>query len=517
MTMRSLLLASAALLASCASTPAQTAATCAAPRLVPSNLIVGDGARDRGFPGGVSLADVDNDGDLDLMATAGYSPIANPQPPRYTYRANTLYLNDGAGNFTHSADPEFLAADNPNSGSTLADIDNDGDLDVFIATQHRRPDVFLRNLGAGRFAREQLGEATTTAGSNFTASWADIDGDGDLDLTSGGPTLEMSAPLLIYRNDNGAFTRVTGIAAENGVSNAGAVLWADYDNDGDSDLFVTNSDIIRRSNITPIPEIETPQLYRNDGGWSFTRTAGQAFNEGVSGTAAATGDIDNDGDLDLYIGQFAGADSVYLNNGAGVFTRDARFPGHAHDEWTTAASFADFDLDGDLDLISVRYNDGIRLYANDGAGAFQLVNDPALIGRVTYYSGAATGDIDNDGDLDFVSGNWGETANGDYITVLRNESAPCGQSVNIQLRSAVGAPDPIGARITLITRGANGERRQLREAMGQTSLRSQSASHFLFGVPRGERIIAAEIRWPDGRMQRVTRLRAGQANVFTDD
>lgn len=485
--------------------------------MVPSNLIVGDGARDRGFPGGVSLTDVDNDGDLDLMATGGYSPIANPQPPRYTYRANTLYLNDGAGNFTHSPYPEFLVADNPNSGSTWADIDNDGDLDAFIATQHGRPDVFLRNQGVGRFVREELGDATSTRGSNFTASWVDIDNDGDLDLTSGGPTLEMAAPLLIYRNDSGAFTRVTGIAAENGASNPGAILWADFDNDGDSDLFAPNSDIVRRSNITPTGEFETPQLYRNDGAWSFTRTEGQAFSEGLTGTSAAAGDIDNDGDLDLYIGQFIGIDAVFLNNGAAAFSRDARFAGHSHEQWATAAAFADVDLDGDLDLISVRYGDGVRLYTNDGAGAFTLVEDPALVGRTAFYSGAATGDIDNDGDWDIVSGNWGDTTDGDYITVLRNESARCGQSLNIQLRSAAGAPDPIGARVTLITRGSNGERRQLREAMGANSLRSQSASHFLFGVPHGERVVAAEIRWPDGRTERVTRLRAGQANTFADD
>lgn len=509
---------SVVVLLACATPPeTSTAINCASPRFTASPLMVGDGARDRGFPGGVSLVDADNDGDLDLMATGGYSPVARQERPYYIYRPNVLYLNDGAGNFTHSSEAAFETADSPFSGSTWADIDNDGDLDAFVSTQHGRPDVFYRNQGGGHFAREELGDATTTAGSNFTSSWVDIDGDSDLDLVSGGPTLEMSAPLLLYRNDAGAFTRVTGIPLENGVSNPGAVLWNDYDNDGDVDLFVTNSDIVRRSNLTPLGEIETPQLYRNDGAWQFTRTEGQAFSADLTGTSAAAGDIDNDGDLDLYIAQFIGLDTIFLNDGTGRFTRDARFAGFSHEQWATAATFADVDLDGDVDLISVRYEDGIRLYLNDGAGAFQLVEDPALVGRVRTYSGLASGDIDNDGDLDLISGNWGETAEGDYITILRNESTLCGQPLRIELRSAAGAPNPPGARVTFITRGPAGERRQLREANAQTSFRSQSASAFLFGVPRAERLVRAEIRWPDGRTQNVTRLRAAQLNSFEDD
>lgn len=468
--------------------------------------MVGDGARDRGFPGGVSLVDVDGDGDLDLMATAGYSPIANPTPPHYTYRANTLYLNDGVGNFTHAADAEFSVADNPFSGSTWADMDGDGDQDAFIATQHGRPDIFLRNLGDGRFAREALGEATTTNGSNFTASWADIDSDGDLDLMSGGPTLELSAPLLVYRNDGGTFVRVTETPLDNGRSNPGAILWADFDNDGDVDLFAANSDVVRASNYTPVGEFETPQLYRNEGSWHFTRTQGQAFSEAVSGTSAAAGDIDNDGDLDLYIGQQRGIDAIFLNDGHGQFARDQRFAGHDHPEWATGASFVDFDYDGDLDLLSVRYDDALRVYVNDGAGEFAPLSDPALLDRVTFYSGTASGDIDNDGDLDLVSGNWGTTADGDFITIVRNESALCGAPLRIELRDANGAVDPPGARVTLITHYAGGERRQLREANAQSGFRSQSASHFLFGVPRGDRVVRAEIRWPNGATQSVTRF-----------
>ncbi|MBL8530689.1 MAG: CRTAC1 family protein [Hyphomonadaceae bacterium] len=501
------------LLAACAthSAPSSDLARACGIVLAPAPLVVGDGSRDRGFPGGVSLVDVDGDGDLDLMATGGYSPVARP----LRYRPNTLYINDGAGRFSHASDAEFTVADNANSGSTWGDVDGDGDPDAFISTQHGRPDIFLRNAG-GRFTRAALGAATTTPGSNFAASWVDIDGDGDLDLTSGGPTLEPGAPMLIFRNDEGAFVRVTDLPIENGASNGGAVLWADFDNDGDPDLLVANSDVQRRSDMAPAT-YESPQLYRNDGAWRFSRMEGQSFDAiAFASSVAAAGDIDNDGDLDLYFANFAGASYIFLNDGAGRFARDPRFAAPSHEGWGTGAAFVDFDLDGDLDLVGSGYEWGILLWRNDGAGAFVLDETPALRERVATYSGAASGDIDGDGDLDLVLGNWGETEAGDFVTVLANQSTPCGTPLRLRLRDRHGAADPLNARVTLITRGGHGERRQMREAMAQSTFRSQSADAFLFAVPHGERIVRAEVRWPDGRIQHIRRFTRQGATSVTE-
>lgn len=477
---------------------------CAAPRLVPEELKIGDGALDRGFIGGVSLADVDGDGDLDLYATHGYDTSIQgatraPPPER-----SMLYLNDGRGRFSRAEDNVLSNADNYGSGSTFADIDRDGDLDVFLGTQVRQKDGFYRNLGGGRFERQELGEATSTAGSSFTSTWADMDGDGDQDLMAGGPTLEMPAPAMVYRNDSGTFVRVNGLPIDMGKSNAGAVLWADLDGDGDQDLVAAASDIARHSKIAPA-EQEFAAVFRNDGGWSFTRLTGQPF-DAYSAISGALGDIDADGDLDLFLGGWGPEsqvihDRLFRNDGKGLFAAVTGFSPGGHSSLPGGGTFADFDLDGDLDLLSAAYDQGIELQLNDGTGVFTLLADPVLTGRKASHAATVSGDIDGDGDPDAVIGNWGTTPGGAFILVVRNESGRCGDWAELALSDRYGAPNPPGTRVTLVTRGAGGERRHLREASAQTTFRGQSGSAFLFGLPKGEKVLRAEVRWPDGRTQ----------------
>ncbi len=494
-------LATGALIVAAASAANAEAPVCPAPTLRAEELKIGDGALDRGWIGGISLADVDGDGDLDLYATHGYdtsNPNATRAPPP---DRSMLYLNDGRGGFTRAADNALSNADNYASGATFGDIDADGDLDVFLGTQLGQKDAFYRNLGAGRFERQDLGAATTTPGAAFTSTWADMDADGDLDLHVGGPTLSMPEPTLIYRNDGGAFTRVTGLALDMGKSNAGSMLWSDLDGDGDQDVVVAASDIARRSNIPPA-EREFPMVFRNGGGWRFTPIAGQAF-DAFAAISGAMGDIDADGDLDLFLGAWAPAtetarDRLFRNDGTGLFSAVPGFTPGGHNDLPGGASFADFDMDGDLDLISAAYGKGIELQLNDGAGGFTLLEDPGLTGRIATHAAVASGDIDGDGDPDVVIGNWGEAATGAFALVLRNETARCADWAEFVVQDRAGAPNAPGTRVTLVTRGPSGERRHLREANAQSTFRGQSASDFLFGLPKGERLLRVEVRWPNG-------------------
>lgn len=486
------------------------AGQCPAPKFSVTDFKIGDGIHERGFPGGVSLVDADGDGDLDVMATQGYDVTAQ----KYLPRRSMLYLNDGRGNFARAQDSPLSGLIGPASGSTWADIDRDGDLDVFVSSQLGAPDVFFRNLGNGRFERQELGDATKTKGGNFTASWSDIDGDGDLDLYVGGPTLEPPGPALAYRNDGGAFVRVTPTPLENGDNNPGAALWTDIDNDGDQDLLLANSSIARESGMTPT-SIEHTVIYRNDGNWTFVRAAGNAFESAAfPATAAALGDVDNDGDLDLVlglheIGKSTKRDRLFLNDGRGRFAeaKNVLLQDHAEQQYATA--MADFDLDGNLDLVSAAYNAPVAIFMGDGAANFARVEGLNLDERKRAHASIATGDLNGDGRPDALIANWSERTEGDYMTLLINETPPCGAWSEIILRDAHGAPNPPGTRVTLITRADSGaQRRQLREASAQTGLRGQSGSTFLFAIPQGEKAIAAEIRWPGGNTQRLTSIKS---------
>ncbi|NJO13486.1 MAG: VCBS repeat-containing protein [Gammaproteobacteria bacterium] len=420
--------------------------------LQPELLIVADDGRDRGYPGGLSLGDVDGDGDLDLLATRGYDVTSNP----YREDRSLLYLNKGDGTFTRSEQP-FADEEAADSGATLADIDGDGDLDAYVNVQHRKPNRFFRNEGGGRFVAQQLGEATADQSSDFSSAFVDIDGDGDLDLYVTGPTLELAASNLVFRNDDGHFVAVTGAPIDNGKRNPAAALWGDVDNDGDPDLLVANSDVMRLSNYPP-PDVEHALLYRNEGNWTFTVTSGQAFAAaGYPVISAAPGDIDNDGDLDLFLGSHVykvdpRPDWLFVNDGQGTFSLSPQaFPTHA--QTATGAVFADFNGDGNLDLIATSYEGPIGLFTGDGRGSFTAVADPALAEVRKGRWAAVTGDIDGDGRIDALLGSWGETKEGDYITILRNRTPRCGSWAELLLSDGKSAPNPPGARVTFTTVG----------------------------------------------------------------
>lgn len=503
---------SAAAIAVLASSTATLAQQCPSPRLAMHKLIVKDDGRDRGYPGGLSLADVDGDGDLDLFVTRGYDVTAS----KYVPDKSLLYLNDGYAHFTRVEEP-FASHPGFDSGATFADVDGDGDLDAYVSVELGKPNHFFRNLGHGQFAFEPLGDATADKSGNFSSSFADIDGDGDLDLYVTGPTLEPSAPNLVFRNDGGKFTAVTGALINNGMRNPGASIWADVDGDGDSDLLVANSDITRLSKMPPA-DVEFSLLYRNDGGGNFAVWLDQPFaRPGYSSIQAAFGDVDNDADLDLFVGSYLTEtaprpDWLFLNDGKGQFRLSPqRFPAHA--EMSSGAAFADLNGDGKLDLIDASFNGTINLYRGDGAGRFRAVPNPALAAFKSGHSSIVTGDLDGDGRIDAAVGNWSDKPKGEYVSVLMNKTPRCGRWLELALSDRNGAPDPPGARVTLTAVKGASRLVQMREANAQSGLRSQSGSTFLFSLPSGYHALRADIRWPNGETSQVEAPRLGRTKV----
>lgn len=240
------------------------------------------------------------------------------------------------------------------------------------------------------------------AGANLTNAFADYDNDGDLDLFVGFD----GEPNRLYRNDKGTFTDVASTAGVADARATRAAAWADYDSDGDADLIL---------GFTPSPGASVLKLYRNTSG-SFTDVTSDA------GLVVPTGavrqpawiDFDADGDLDLFIGFRDRANALYRND-AGKLTDVAASIGLADTRKTVGAVWFDYDEDGDLDVAVANMDgDANGLFRND-AGKFTDVATSAGVewgGRAPKAAGNGTvrvcaADVDSDGKFDLFAANYG--------------------------------------------------------------------------------------------------------------
>jgi hypothetical protein len=352
-----------------------------------------------GFPdnasGPIVWGDFDNDGDLDLLM--------NSYPG-----GMKLYLNNGDESFTQTANIFPSIAD---GSITCGDIDNDGDLDILFQYQPVGRVGIMINDGNGNFIDQPI-QVSILSSDNI--SLVDYDCDGDLDVFSIENRSETTA--VLYRNDgNTTFTEIySGIVGLNYSS----VDWGDYDNDGYADLLITG--MIGQQRIS--------KVYHNNGDGSFTDI--NAGLEGIGGGDAAWGDYDNDGDLDILFAGYALSGPVtklYRNNGNQTFSNiNTSLTGLAYG----STDWGDYDNDGDMDILLTGFNlsdpQQSLVFRNDGNGSFY--NLSAAIEGVRY-SSAAWGDIDSDGDLDFVL--TGNAQSGYTTKVYRNDTTVANQSPSI--------------------------------------------------------------------------------------
>ncbi len=417
---------------------------------------------------GVSLIDADGDGDLDIY-------VVNH------LQSNRLLRNDGGGLFTDIA-AGALADAGPAGGAAWADYDNDGDMDLYLA-RDGQANLLLRNDG-GVFS-----DATTTtiadAGPGRAVCWADFNNDGLVDLY----LVNHDAPNRLYRSygDPGIgqwfFFEVGGAAGDAGPG-AGAA-WADYDNDGDLDLFIANSYGANR-------------LLQNNGDYGFWDVTVGLLGDTGNAMGAAWGDYDNDGDLDLYVANDGQAD-LLLRNGDGGFSLVAG--GALGDAGRgRGAAWGDYDNDGDLDLYVARHGQPDLLLRNDGGDLFTRVplGVPEASGQG---NSAAWGDLDGDGDLDVYLVN-----DGGPSALLRNDGAGGGHWLRIRLRGVTANAAAIGARVRVVAGG----RAQLRELAAGSGFRAQNDPTAHFGLGAATRADTVQVIWPGGGVQTFARLAADQ-------
>ncbi|MCP4540894.1 MAG: DUF11 domain-containing protein, partial [Chloroflexi bacterium] len=377
----------------------------------------------------LALGDVDGDGDLDLA-------VGNDS------QQNVLHLNTGSGTFdtvTHT----FGTGNDNTQDAVLGDVDGDGDLDLISGNgnwSQGQQNVLYFNDGDGN----PFDTITYTLGADGDQTYAlalgDVDGDGDLDLAVG----NWEQPNVIYFNDGSGnpfdtITRTFGTGSDSTM----ALALGDVDKDGDLDLAVGNSGTFGEQNY----------VYLNDGGaqggtpGAFDTTS-YPFDASDRRTySLALGDVDDDGSLDLVVGNWNQQNYVYLNDGDGNPFDTTSYPFGTGNDYTYAPSLDDVDADGDLDLV-VGNNGQNVIYLNDGDGNpfdTTLVNF-GPVASTTY--ALAVGDVDADGDLDIVEGNY-QGQNVVYLNVDR---------VDLSVAKSVDPPtaapgDPVTYTIAFVNSG----------------------------------------------------------------
>ena len=489
--------------------------------------------------GGLALFDYDNDGDLDLFFANGAELPANAKSsPRFIDR---LFENDGAANFRDVTERSGLRGDGFSFGAAVADYDNDGDQDLFVAGLHRY--ALYRNESDGTFADVTRASGIGAVDSRFgplwaiTGAWLDYDRDGLLDLFVVNylrweegvdpvcdetgvrdychPKYYEGAPNRLYRNlGNGRFEDVSesaGIRAHVGKGMGAAV--SDVDRDGWSDIFVTND---------KLPNF----LFRNRGDGSFEEVAFvftaalPEHGRDVSGMGLDARDVTGDGFPEIVYAALAGETfPLLMNTGEGYFVDISQQSGLAaqvRDMAGFAAIAADFDNDGRKDLFFSRgdvqahpVHAGVRIdqhnsvFWNASDGTFSAMTDEAGLASAPprRHRGAAAGDLNGDGRLDLVV-----TALGHPAEAWINDSDGAGDWLAIELTGTVSNRDGIGATIRLDT--ASGS--QFNSAATSTGYASSSAGPVHFGLGRDAAVESVSVRWPSGSVQTVDEILPGR-------
>ncbi|MBZ0269175.1 CRTAC1 family protein, partial [bacterium] len=452
-----------------------------------------DPALTAGSSRAVNWVDYDVDGDLDLYVTNGGSLFEN----------NEFYRNDGGGSFAaQPASPvalDSLRAD----GSSWGDYDNDGDPDLFVVSWYGELNGFFRNDGAGAFTRILTGAPATTGTFSEGCAWVDYDSDGDLDLyvANSGNGTPGNEHNLLYRNDAGTFVEVSGEPIVGEGSTTRGPSWGDFDNDGDADLFLANEGG------------ENNRLFRNELVETGTATfveldAAPVTSDGGNSWSGSWGDYDNDGDLDLVVGNSGGEFNFLYRNelvptGIATFTSLAEGPA-TNRGWTAGTHWADWDNDADLDLM---LTNGWAAFPSQQKRNFYYRNDGGVLVRDQtsaasadsgWAYGAAWGDHDDDGDLDLAVAKW--WGSGEENLFYRNEANGNGNHwLRVRCAGVADNTSGIGCRITVTAMIGGESVTQIREITGADGYCSQTLeAHFGLGDATSADVT---VRWPSGAVQ----------------
>jgi len=447
--------------------------------------------------GGISVAcalgDYNNDGWMDLYVVRG-SVLQSAR--------NQLFRNNGDGTFSEITTGNLVTSTNNSLGATWADYDNDGNLDLFVARALGQTNALHRNLGDGAFASVTDTPFTTRGGKTQSGTWADFDGDGFLDLWL--TARDSSQNSLHQYLGNGRFIKITrGLITTIPSGNFRPGVWADYNNDGRPDLFLNY--FLSQQNL----------FFRNEGDGNFSQVLDATVIRGDAGNrGAAWGDFDNDGNLDLFVGNaLARGNQLFRNNGNGTFRRMP--PDLLEGAASNAAypAWADYDNDGFLDLFvpnGEQTGENNALYHNRGDGNFDRVQtgSPANDGGHSVACGWA--DFDNDGFLDLFVGNLRDEKN-----FLYRNNGNTNHWLKFRLIGTTSNRSAIGAKVRLTATYRGALRTQMREINnGNGHNGGELIAHFGLGEARLAETV--RIEWPSGKVDEMKSVPADQFLTVTE-
>ncbi len=445
---------------------------------------------------GMSWVDYDNDGFTDLHSCG---------PTR-----NLLYHNNGDGTFTRIGSTNAIVArtyttDYAEAGY-WADYDNDGLPDVIIplgqlgiATQNQ----FFRNLGGGRFVFVNNALSTNSMPAS-SAAWGDFNRDGIVDIffANYGANQTAVQSYFYLGKPDGSFERLIGAGIPTDLARRFAATVADFNNDGWPDLAVGKN---------PGQSI---LLYQNrDNGSAFDVNAITVGGNAVEG--GAWGDYDNDGNLDLYAVYAGSACKLLRNDGNGVFELIVdgdlpQEPGSA-----SAAAWGDYDNDGWLDLFVAREtafggstDNHDSLWHNNGDGTFTRVSAETIGEEAVNSWGAAWGDFNNDGFLDLVVGREGRNR------LFRNNGNTNGWIV-FKLVGTTSNRSAIGAKVRVKATIQGRAFWQMRE-IGAGAVNSQNDIRAHFGLGDATQVEELRIEWPSGQVTAASNILSKQFLQITE-
>ena len=479
-------------------------------------------------PGG-GFFDYDADGRLDIYLVNG---AAVPGTEYKKAPQNALYHNKGDGTFVDQTASAGVGDTGYGMGCAVGDIDNDGDLDLYVT--NFGANTLYQNAGDGTFVDQTVRAGVGDERWGSSSAFADVDLDGFVDLyvgnyhnfsydnhrlcAEGGSGLQLYcgpeafdgvSDVLYHNNGDGTFTDITSAAGlDSDQGKELGVVFGDVDLDGDPDLYLANDKTLNF-------------LYLNDGTGRFAEEgllAGAAYNEDgdvEAGMGVDMGDYDNDGYVDLFVTNFQWeTNTLYKNLGDGSFVDETFLAGLGKGSipylaWGTR--FFDVDNDGDRDLFvanghlesdveeyeNTTFPQRNQLYLNVGEGRFEeYVPTDGALALMRVSRGAAFGDYDDDGDIDVLVANVTSAP-----TLMRNDGAE-GHWVRIALEGKGSNRAGIGARVEV----HSGGKVQVNEVRSGSSFLSQSDLRLHFGLAAAQVIDRVVVHWPGGAAEEYANL-----------